>query len=105
MENKNKRWTEQEDNLLAQNVIDNYDNLSIAFKKTAIELERSYNGCRLRWYEHTRKQNVCFASISEKKAIKNRKTLPKNYAKDYVEMSNKRSKLKELVNKIKSLFS
>ena len=103
MANK-QRWELEEDKVLAKNVIDNYDNLSIAFRKTSIELERSYNGCRQRWYDHLRKQNVCFASISEKKAIKNRKTLPKNYAKEYTQITKKRSVLKELISKIRKLF-
>lgn len=99
-----RRWTTEEDKILARNVVENYDNLTIAFKKTAIELERPFNGCRLRWYEQLRTQNLCFASISERKAYKNRKTLPKNYAKDFVEMSKKKSKLRELISKLKSLF-
>lgn len=98
------RWELKEDKILLRNIVDNYDNLSIAFKKTSIELDRSIPACRQRWYDHLRTNKMCFASISEKKAMKNRKTLPKNYNEKFLEMSKKKSKLKELIGKIRKLF-
>lgn len=102
---KNKRWSLKEDAILAKNVIDNYDNLEgIAFRKTAIEIERSPSACSQRWYNVLRHQSLCFALLSEKKAMKNRKTLPKNYSKQFLEVSKKKSRLKDLISKIKLLF-
>lgn len=101
----NRRWTKQEDDILMKNVIENYDNLSqVAFPKTAIELERSINGCRQRWYLLAKTQNICFTSISEKKALKNRKSLPKNYAADYNQICKKKGKLKSIMSMIKQIF-
>lgn len=102
---KNKRWSLEEDAILTRNVIDNYDNLEgVAFPKTAIEIERSTSACSQRWYNVLRHQSLCFALLSEKKAMKNRKTLPKNYSEQFLEVSKKKSKLKELISKVKLLF-
>lgn len=105
------RWTLEEDAVLAKNVKDNYDNLTIAFQRTAIELDRPVNGCRQRWYtafsnpdKDKQEQNVCFAILSSKKAMLNRKTLPSNYAEKYNKISKKKSKLQLIMDRIIRLF-
>ena len=107
----NKRWTSEEDHILLKEISKNMDCLERAFKITSIETGRTIGACRYRWYGYLNCTNIpeqygiCFAVLSEKKAMLNRKTLPVNYAKDYKLMVNKKRRLRELMKRIKALFS
>lgn len=105
-----KRWTDKEDSVLAKNVKENYENLVIAFKKTSLEIDRTIPACKQRWYgwfcvnpKAQKQYNVCFVTMSNKKEMLNRKTLPINYSKD-IKLCNKKSKLRTLMNRILALF-
>lgn len=109
---KKRRWTEEEDAILAKNVRENYDNLVVAFKKTSYEINRTPQSCSYRWYNCfngnrrlMKKHNICFATLSDRKAMVNRKSLPLNYAKDYTIINNGHTNtFKMLMNKIRKLF-
>ena len=106
------RWKPEEDAVLAKNVRENYDNLEIAFKKTSLEIERTVSACKQRWYGYfcvnpkaQKEYNVCFITLSNRRAMINRKTLPNNYSETYKDIISKKSnKLKSIMRRIIELF-
>ena len=79
--NKRKKWSEEEDRVILDQVRRNASNLSYAFEKASELLEgRTKNACSMRWYIHLAKKpetNVCFATVSNDSQIVNKKRLTK----------------------------
>lgn len=48
---KSRKWTKEEDQILAILVRSNQDNKQIAFKEASTRIERSVSACQDRWYK------------------------------------------------------
>ena len=70
-----RRWTEQEDLLVYELVVQTPENTKTAFKKAAEQLGRTKAAVATRWYSHISKQQgaIAFMLLSEKKSWINRK--------------------------------
>ena len=80
MRNHKKRWTQDEDIVVLDQVRRHADNLSTAFQKAAEMLERKPNAVKVRWYSVLSKKesNICFATLSDNKKVANRKVVHKD---------------------------
>ena len=76
MTNK-KRWSQEEDRVLLNQVKRSPTNLKHAFVRTSeiLEGERTPHSCAQRWYSHVSKdpRNTCFITVSSKHKSPNRK--------------------------------
>lgn len=72
-----KRWTQDEDIVVLDQVRRHADNLSVAFQKASEILERKPSAVKVRWYSVLSKKenNICFATLSDNKKVANRKVV------------------------------
>lgn len=80
MNNKKRKWTEAEDDIVFYTISENSANITEACKKLAEQLNRTPKSIRLRWYsvltniEHPKyKKGACFILLNRTKATINRK--------------------------------
>jgi hypothetical protein len=78
MINKNKRWTADEERVIADQVSRHANNLTLAFNEAARLLERTPGAVTRRWYNKCCKESICFATIGYKKKNINRKVISNN---------------------------
>lgn len=78
MTNKHKRWTADEEKVIADQVSRHANNLTEAFNEAARILERTPKSISHRWYNKCCKEAVCFATIGYKKRNINRKIVFNN---------------------------
>ena len=71
--NKNRRWTKEEDQILAQAIMANPQNLKRAFKIASEKLSRTEKAVEFRWYSTVKKQSLCFVTVSPTKKLRNGK--------------------------------
>lgn len=75
---KRKHWTDEEDNVLVQAIIDSPHNKQEAFKQVAKSLNRSISACSSRWYtilsnpEHKKYRGCLFTMIGRYSRFDNR---------------------------------
>lgn len=75
MNRTNKKWTDQEDAILLQQVRQNPQNLSRCFLAVSEQIERSPSAVASHWYTALSKRSdaLCFFTASAKHISKNRK--------------------------------
>lgn len=99
MEQKKKRWTDEEVKYLSDQVKANPQNLSAAFRNVAEKTGRTVGAVNVKWYDYTKKGNhKTFVLVSPKKGIYNRKNITKTPSKEV-----KESKLKRIIRIIFNL--
>ena len=73
MNQKKKRWTNEEEQVLIDQVRQNPSNLSNAFRATSKIIGRSEGTIRYYWYHKVRLSNTVFMTISSNTNYPNRK--------------------------------
>lgn len=104
-----KRWTDKEDDILEEIVIQNESHIVKGLQIAALQLNRSFTATRYRWYnvltnpEHPKyRGNACFMVISKSKHLINRKIYKENY-KVKPESHNNNTIFKRILNIFKKL--
>lgn len=80
MTQKRKRWTEEEDRVLLNQVTRNANNLFRGFRESARLLNRTEDACRQRWYTavmHNYDSSMCFITVGRGTKNVNRKVVNK----------------------------
>lgn len=69
------RYTQEEDRIIVEQIMDNFDNISRGIHNAALLLRRNEKAIRSRWYAKLSKQpdKVAFMSVSVRRSMKNRK--------------------------------
>lgn len=81
-----RRWTEEEDRLLAQAITANPANIKKALMQVSKTLNRTYSACNFRWYrvlsitQNSTKASTLFMTVGSKTIYKNRKNSSSNSA-------------------------
>lgn len=79
-----RRWTEEEDKLLAQAITANPANIKEALMQVSKTLDRTFCACHFRWYrvlsitQNSTKTNTLFMTVGSKTVYKNRKNSSSN---------------------------
>lgn len=75
-----KRWSEEEDDFLYEEVTNNFSNIQATFKRLSPILNRTVAALHQRWYdvltnpEHPKyKGSICFLTMGKKEFLPNRK--------------------------------
>lgn len=91
-----RKWTAEEDAILAQAVKDNPDNLSRGFREVAEKIGRTAGAANFRWYAHLSNPKSkhyigvrCFVNMGIGKKYPNRKNYVEGYSNLKPEKSTK----------------
>ena len=108
MNSKRKRWSEDEDRVVLDQVRRNASNLTYAFEKASELLEgRTKQACSMRWYMVLAKRpetNICFATVSNDSQIVNKKRLTKKEIESQESESEDTTVVTSWWNRLLNLF-
>ena len=101
-----KRWTSKEEDILYKWISRYPYNLSTAFDITAKEINRTPHSCKFHWYNYLSRKtdNIAFMTISNKVAIKNRKSLSLNISRETIQEKTRRITIPSIYIRLKELF-